>query len=116
MLFVATNVEAYERSQIYSTGLLELEQLGLIQCDFKNEYVFLKKKILRYGNKVLEVYGDPQNESKIYAGNVRFTFDGRNLYKVVGDSYKGYNSEILDFIITKFRRRNCSIVVNNRLM
>lgn len=43
-LFVSKNVEAYQKSNIHASGLMDLEHLGLIQCDFKDEFVFLRKK------------------------------------------------------------------------
>ena len=115
-LFVSKNIEAYEKSKISAAGLSELENLGLIQCDFKDEFVFPKKKVLRYGYKVLEIYGDPKNHDKIYAGNVRFTENGLALFGIVGDSFKRYRSDILDFAITKFQCRNCRVFLNNKLV
>lgn len=115
-IYISTNVEAYKHSRITSEGLFSLENLGLIQCDFKDEFVFQKKKLLRYGNKVLEIYGNPDNDNKICAGNVRFTENGRALFEIVGSSYKSYRPDILDFIITKLQHRNCAIFINNRIV
>lgn len=116
LIFIATNVEAYNKSRIDSSGLVELEQLGLIHCDFKDEFVFLNKKILRYGNKVIEIYGDPNNENKINAGNVRFTQNGLTLFGIVESSFKRYRADILDFTISKLQHRNCRVIVNNKLI
>ena len=116
LIFIASNVEAYKSSQITAEGLFELENLGLIQCDFKDEFVFNKKKILRYGNKVLEIHGDPDNQGQIKAGNVKFTNNGLVLFSIVGESYKRYRADILNFTITKFQRRNCKIIMNNKLV
>ena len=113
-IFIATNVDTYNKSKINSSGLVELEQLGLIQCDFKDEFVFLNKKILRYGNKVIEIYGDPNNENKINAGNVRFTQNGLTLFGIVGNQFKKYRADFLDFTISKLQHRNCRIIVNNQ--
>lgn len=115
-IYISTNVEAYKNSMITADGLFGLENLGLIQCDFKNEFVFHNKKILRYGNKVLEIHGDPENDKKIFAGNVRFTDNGLALFEIVSSSYKAYRTDILDFIITKLQRRNCKILINNRVV
>ncbi len=90
--------------------------LGLIQCDFKDEFVFYKKKVLRFGNKVLEIHGDPDNQDKIKAGNVKFTDNGLALFSIVGEPYKEYRVDILNFVITKFQRRNCKIIMNNKLV
>lgn len=111
LIFMSANAQVYEKLNITSSGLLDLEYLGLIQCDFKDEFVFLKKKVLRYGNNIIEIYGDPQNDEKIYAGNVRFTYNGRTLFEIVDSSYKRYRSELLDFAITKFQRRHCKIIL-----
>lgn len=115
-LFISSNVEAYKNSKITATSLLDLENLSLIQCDFKSEYIFPKKKVLRYGNKVIEIYGDPNNDDKIKAGNVRFTYNGRTLFSIVESSYLEYRTDILDFTITKLQRRNCKIIINNRIV
>lgn len=115
-IFISKNVEAYKNSRITADGLFGLENLGLIQCDFKDEFVFQNKKVLRYGNKVLEIHGDPENDNKICAGNVRFTDNGLALFEIVGSSYKSYRTDILDFIITKLQRRNCKILINNRVV
>lgn len=116
LLFISSNVEAYKNSKITASSLLDLENLGLIQCDFKSEYIFPKKKVLRYGNKVIEIYGDPDNDNKIKAGNVRFTYNGRTLFSIVESSYLKYRTDILDFAVTKFQRRNCKVIINNRLV
>ena len=116
LIFFSKNVDAYEKSGITLHGLLDLQQLGLIQCDFKDELVFTNKKVFRYGSKVIEVYGDEKNDKKIYAGNVWFTENGLALLGIVPNSYKKYRAEILDFTITKFQRRNCRVIINNRLV
>lgn len=88
--------------------------MGLIECDFENEYIFENKKILASGNKVLTIYGDPENNKKIKAGNVNFTYDGKKLYSLIDQNYKKYRSDVLDFIITKFKNRNCNILLNDK--
>lgn len=47
------------------------------------------------------------------AGNVKFTNDGQRLYAILDKDVKGYNSDILEFIIKKFKNRNCQIFVND---
>lgn len=113
-LFVATNVKTYERAGIHATELVELERLGLIQCDFKDEFVFENKKVLRYGNKVIEIYGNPQNNNKINAGNVSFTYDGLMLLDIVKETEVSYRPDILDFVITKLQQRNCRVLINEK--
>ena len=116
LIFMSTNEKLYADLKIHTHELLGLENLGLIQCDFKDEYVFHKKKYLRYGNHLLEIYGDPDNADKINAGNVRFTLDGRMLFDIVDDSCKRYHADILDFIISKFQRRNCKVILDGGLI
>lgn len=116
LIFMSTNEKLYEDLKIYTHELLNLENLGLIQCDFKDEFVFHKKKLLRCGNHLLEIHGDPQNADKINAGNVRFTLDGRMLFDIVDDSCKRYRAEILDFVISKFQRRNCRVLLDGKVV
>lgn len=114
LLFISTNRESYEREAITPTILKELERLDLLECTFSDEYIFMKKKIFKTGNKVITVYGDPENQGKIKAGNVQFTKDGQLLYSVLDEDSKRYRGDILDFTITKFQRRNCRVVINDR--
>lgn len=115
-LFISSNIEPYKNSNISRIQLLELDNLGLIQCDFKDEFVFITPKIFRYGNKVVEVEGDPENQKKIKTGNVRFTLDGNSLYKIVGENFKTYRVDILEFTIARFRSRNCKVIINGNLV
>ena len=82
--------------------------------------MFLKKKVLRYGNNIIEIYGDPQNDKKINAGNVRFTYNGRALFEIVDGDYKRYRSELLDFAIQNFNvvtaKLFCKAMVRNGLL
>lgn len=116
LLFVASNREVYEKLDITPRKLKELERLGLVECDFDKEYVFPNKddkKIFASGNKVITVYGDPNNQQKIKAGNVEFTQDGQVLYSIIDSSFKVYNSDIFGFIVAKFRARNCQVSIND---
>ena len=114
LLFVSAHVEMYRKYGVERSALLELENLGLIHCDFREEYIFLNKKVFSYGNKVIEVFGDINNGKKIKAGNVRFTADGQALYGIVGDEFKAYREEILDHIVSKLEIRNCTININGK--
>ncbi len=116
LLFVSTNRESYKKSGITPENLRELERLGLLDCDFKSEFIFLKKKVFRTGNKVIEVVGDANNSEKIKAGNVNFTKDGQALYDVIDDVFKEYRRDILDYTISKFKSRNCRVIINNKEM
>lgn len=112
-IFIASNVVTYEQAGITSSGLVELENLGLIQCDFKDEFVFWKRMVFGYGNDIFEVVGDPKNDNKINAGNIQFTSNGLALFNIVGDSYKCNPPEIRDFILAKFQLRNCTVKIKD---
>ena len=114
LLFVSTNRKAYEGSGITPERLKQLQRLGLIDCDFNKEYIYVNKKVFKSGNKVITVYGDPKNDNKILAGNVVFTSDGVALYSIVDDDYKRYRSDILDFTVEKFKHRNCRVFINDK--
>lgn len=113
LIFISSNREAYKDSGITPSLLKEIERLGLIECDFKSEYIFLNKKAFKTGNKIITVYGDPNNENKIKSGNVCFTKDGQLLYSILEGDYKNYRSDILDFTLSKFSLRNCNIQIND---
>lgn len=46
LIFISTNREAYKDSGITPSRLKEMEHLGLIECDFSNEYIYDRKKYL----------------------------------------------------------------------
>jgi len=114
LIFISDNRQEYETENLSRTQLAEFERLGLVLCDFKGEFTFYKKKVFRYGNHVIAVYGDPNAGQKIYAGNVHFTNNGLALFSIVGDEFKQYDSAVLDSFITKFQQRNCEVIVNNK--
>lgn len=116
LIFVSSNRLSYEKENITPTILKELERLGLLECNFDDEYVFLNKKILKTGNKIITIYGDPDNCGKIKAGNVKFTRDGNLLYTALDSEAKRYRSDILDYTITKFQRRNCRVMINDKIV
>lgn len=116
LLFVALNRMAYGRAGITPAGLKELERLGLIECNFSEEYVFMRKKAFIAGNKIITVYGDPNNADKIKAGNVTFTKDGQLLYSIIDDDFKKYRSDILNYTVAKFINRNCRVKINDNLL
>ena len=114
LLFVSVNRAAYKKYGITVQNLKSLERLGLLFCDFKDEFVFEKKKVFRTGNNIIEVYGDPNNKNVIKAGNVVLTDDGQSLFSLVPDEEKHYRSEVLEHIVTKFELRNCSVFINGK--
>lgn len=86
----------------------------MVDCDFNSEFVYLKKKVLRTGNKNITIYGDPENGEKIKAGNVNFTKDGQLLYAAVDEEFKQYRADIMDFTVEKLLARNCKVYINDR--
>ena len=116
LIFVSSSRTAYLNSRITPADLRDLERLGLVECDFNHEYIFKNKKMFKTGNNVITVYGDPENENKIKAGNVNFTKNGKILYSIIDDSNKRYRADIVDYTINKFKLRNCSVVINEREM
>lgn len=113
LLFVSTNRDVYKALGITPASLKGLERLGLVECDFVSEYIYKNKKMLKMGNKVITIYGDPNNENKIKAGNVNLTRDGKILYSIMEPNVRKYRDNILDFTITKFQRRNCRVWIND---
>lgn len=114
LIYIRSHQRTYGKRAITPEGLMELESLGLIHCNFEKEFQFDKKKVLTYGNRVIEIYGDKDNGDAILAGNVIFTKEGMMYYKIIGDEYKMYQSEILEFIVLKLWRRNCDVYINGR--
>lgn len=114
LIFVSSNREAYLDSDITPRKLKEIERLGLIDCDFKDEFVLHNKIRFTAGNNLLTVFGDPNNENKIKSGNVEFTSDGKALYDIIDISFKRYRKDILDFTINKLIKRNCKVLLNDR--
>lgn len=114
LLFIQSDHKTYEQFGITYSNIKEMERLGLVECDFKDEFVYYTKKIFRTGNKNIVVYGDPNNRKKIKAGNVNFTKDGMLLYDVVDGSFKEYRGDILDFIVDEFKRNNCRVIINDK--
>jgi hypothetical protein len=112
-IFVAKNVHTYANSGITRDQLLSLQRLGLINCDFKDEFIFLDQRIFKYGNRLVEVIGDPKNENKISVGNVIFTSDGIALYHLIGEEFKEYNNLILEYTIEKLRSRGCKVTISS---
>ena len=113
LIFISANVEAYKLSGITIKALLELQQLGLIQCVFDREYTFDKAKDFRAGNRKITILGDDKSEY-IKAGNVVFTKDGQSLYDMIGEEFKIVDSRILDYTIEKFKARGCKVLINSR--
>ena len=115
-IFISKGVVAYENSGITRDYLLDLQQLGLIKCDFNNEYIFFGTRKFRIGNKLVQITGDNENDDKILVGNVVFTKDGKALYSIIGKENKEYRSDILEYTVTRLKLRNCSVEINGRMI
>ncbi len=115
-IYLATHRELFERRGITPSSLKELERLGLIECDFKDGYIFKNKKVLRAGNKQIIIYGDPDNLKKVKTGNAKLTEDGYALYSIIDENYKKYRADYVNFIIERLHARGCKIYVNGKLV
>ena len=114
MVFISKNRDSYEKFGITPRRLRELDRLGLIDCDFEKEKVFKNKVNLVYGRHLLTVYGDENYEKKIKADNLSFTDDGQALYDIIDNYYKEYQVNVLNFIIDRFKARNCKVILDDR--
>lgn len=125
-IFITKNRSIYAHRNITPSTLKKLERLGLIECDYANEYTFQHedkfarynqtkvRKIFRTGNKQVSVYGDPTKTNAIQAGNVVFTTDGEILYSIISESVKHYRGDVLEFIVDRLRNRGCQVTINDR--
>ncbi len=110
IIFFSDYVEKYNVYMLSSFKLNKLQRLGLIEVDYKSEYVFAKKSMeLIYGNQLVKV----ENKKKIKIGNVRFTYDGFLLYQI---TEKLYNNSLLNEIIEIWRNRGYAIYINGRIV
>lgn len=110
IIFYSKHTDTYNQHGISSMRLHKLEMLGLIEVDYKKELVFKKKKMkLIYQNRKIDVIGN----KKIKIGNVRFTYEGFLLYKM---TEKIYDTNVLDFIVEVWNRRNYEVYINDKLL
>lgn len=110
ILFFNKNPINYESSGITRRKLVKLQSLGLIELDFKNDYVLPDKNIkLIYNDKLVELNSPKKN--KIEIGNVIFTYEGYLLYSF---SDKEYNDNLLDYMIYVWKKRGYGICVKTR--
>ena len=114
IIFIASNVDTYKALGIDFESLIELQNLGLLQCNFEKEFIFTGRKYLVYGNRVIEVYGTQKSKKKIKVGNVLLTKNGQTLYEIVEPIYKEFDNNILEFIVDKLIKRKCEIIINNK--
>ncbi len=107
VIYFSQNVKKFNKHGLSSHMLNKLQTLGLIEVDFKSEYVFRSEHVrLRYGNSVVEI----ENGKSTRIGNVRFTYDGFLLYQI---TEKMHNPAILNGIIHTWFKRKYTIYLNN---
>lgn len=63
--FIQKNRASYENMQIIPSQLKDFARLGLIDCDFASEFVFVDKKEFQIGTKRIVVTGDPRKTIKL---------------------------------------------------
>lgn len=106
IIYFAKNVKNYEMSGVTRLRLNKLQSLGLIDVDYKKEFVFSKKSMrLIYNNKLIEL----SDKDKIRIGNVIFTYDGFLLYQMIE---KMHNNSILDFNIDIWKKREYKVEIS----
>ncbi len=111
MVYLTKNRSFYQEivPELVPKRLNDLERIGLINSNYKEEFVFLSRKNLRVGNNEIRIHGDPDNENKIKAGNIVYTHDGSVLYSIIHDRTNTVNREVMDYTIRKLKMRNCTI-------
>ena len=111
MIYLTKNRSFYLElvPELLPKRLNDLERIGLINCNYKEEFVFLSRKNLLVGNNEIRIQGDPDNDNKIKAGNIVYTHDGSVLYSIIHDRTKTVNREVMDYTIRKLRMRNCTV-------
>lgn len=115
-VYLAAHRDMFKRRGITPSSLKGLERLGLIECDFKNGYIFENKKVLRAGNKQIIIYGNPSDFKKVKVGNAKLTEDGYALYSMIDATYKKYRADYVNFIIECLHAHGCTIYVNGKLL
>ena len=101
IVFLRANPGAYKNSNIVVDNLKELEQLSLIECNFEGEYIFKKRKILKYTNYTIDIQAPI-----IPAGNIRLTNDGRALFNMIE---KRNNDQILEYTLMHWEYKKCTV-------
>ncbi len=105
IIYFAKNVKNYEMSRISRIQLNKLATLGLIDVDYKKEFIFSQQRMrLIYNNKIVEL----ASKEKIYIGNVIFTYDGFLLYEM---AEKIFNNRILEYNIEIWKKRGYEVHV-----
>ena len=112
-IFFSTNRAYYESRGITEDVLYRLEYLGLIKCEFKNEFEFERKKYLIYGDKKIEVLGDKASSHHIIkTGNVVLTQDGAKLMDLVQDEvFTKIDTFAFYDLIGFFKKRHCTTII-----
>lgn len=106
IMFLKDDYAHYVTFGIKNELLENLENLGLIICDYESGYYFSKKKKFFYEDKYIEVIAD----SKIKAGNVKLTNIGQALMNFINVEH---SDTILKYTLEKWVENGYIIQVNN---
>lgn len=113
LVFFIKNRTLYESVDycISFSTLKDLERIGLIYCDFKDEFIFERAKLLWYGNHKLLV----ENANGIVqGGNVTLTGAGQALLSVLHDKLPEPENRILEHVIHIYKNRQYRITLDDR--
>lgn len=113
LVFFSKNRTLYESVDygISFSTLKDLERIGLIYCDFKDEFIFERAKLLWYGNHKLLV----ENANGIVrGGNVTLTGAGQALLSVLNDKLPEPENRILEHVIHIYKKRQYGITLDDR--
>lgn len=112
-IYITHAHEAYKDSRITWAVLKNLEYLGLINCDGDPGYILTGPRRFRTGNVIVHVEGSEQNQGCINIGNVVLTYNGRKLFDMVDQNYKGYRNDIYSFIANELHNFGCKVTAKS---
>ncbi len=99
------NNEIYRKYDLHQYGFYYLSTLGLVECDWQNEFILPTNNItLKYGEKVIDI----KSNNRLTYGNARLTTDGVLLYKALQGIY---DNDCLKFCINIWRERGAIVTV-----
>ena len=87
--------------------------MGLINCDGDPGYILTGPRRFRTGNVIVHVEGSEQNQGCINIGNVVLTYNGRKLFDMVDQNYKGYRNDIYSFIANELHNFGCKVTAKS---
>lgn len=113
LVFFSKNRNAYSADgiNITFTMLKDLERIGLVYCDFKDEFIFERSKRLWYGNHKLYI---KSSDGIVQCGNITLSDAGQALYSIVHDKLPSKSDNIFEHTISVFMERGYEVVVDER--